>query len=230
MLRVEMIFRDRREAGYRLGRRLAERDWTGHPLLVLGLPRGGVPVAAEVAEALGAPLDVFVVRKLGVPWQPELAMGAIAPGPGGEVVRVMNDEVVRLLQIDDAAIDAAVRRENAELQRRQRLYRGERPPLEVEGRAVVLVDDGMATGSTMLAALAALRESRPARLVAAVPVGAPETCDEVAREADELVCLARPSPFHAVGLWYEEFAPTSDDEVRRLLDATGGLSSRAPAP
>lgn len=225
-----MLFRDRRDAGWRLGQRLAAQEWARRrvPLLVLGLPRGGVPVAAEVAAALGAPLDVYPVRKLGVPWQPELAMGAIAPGPGGTVVRVMNDDVVRLLELDVATIESVVRTESAELQRRSRLYRGERPPLALDGRVVVLVDDGMATGSTMRAALAAVHQARPARRVAAVPVGARSTCEQVAREADELVCLAQPSPFHAVGLWYEQFPPTSDEEVRRLLEAARDPSVAPP--
>lgn len=205
-------FRDRRDAGRqltgRLGAYAAEPD-----LVVLGLPRGGVPVAYEVASGLGAPLDVFLVRKLGVPGHEELAMGAIASGG----VRVLNAEVVDSLRIPADAIERVTAAESRELARRERLYRDDLPLPEVRDRTVILVDDGLATGSTMRAAVVALRRLEPRRIVVAVPVAAPSVCDELANLADETVCVLTPEPFHAVGLWYEDFAPTSDDEVRELL-------------
>ena len=207
-------FRDRADAGRRLAgmlRDLAHRD----DLLVLGLPRGGVPVAHEVARALGAPLDVFVVRKLGVPGREELAMGAIAGGN----VRVLNTDVVRALQIPHEAIERATADEQRELERRERAYRGGRPPLAVRDRTAILVDDGLATGSTMRAAVIALREREPARVVVAVPVGAPEACLAMREVADECVCVHAPAAFRGVGLWYDDFAQTTDDEVRELLGA-----------
>jgi predicted phosphoribosyltransferase len=181
--------------------------------LVLALPRGGVPVAYEVARALGAPLDLFIVRKLGVPGYEELAMGAVATG--GE--RVLNDDVVAGLRIPDYVIEAVAASEQQELARRERLYRGERPPPDIRGRTVILVDDGLATGATMLAAIKALRQQRPARIVVAVPTGSPETCEQLKKEADDVICATTPEPFHAVGLWYEEFSQTTDEEVRDLL-------------
>jgi predicted phosphoribosyltransferase len=181
--------------------------------LVLGLPRGGVPVAYEVARALGAPLDVFLVRKLGVPGQDELAMGAIATGG----VRVLNADVVGELRIPSGVIDVVSAREVAELSRREREYRGDRSPLEIVDRVVILVDDGLATGATMRAAVRALRQGRAARIVVAVPVGARETCEDLRAEVDDLVCVSTPDPFHAVGLWYEDFSQTTDDEVRAVL-------------
>jgi putative phosphoribosyl transferase len=206
------VFRNRREAGRRLARVLGE--YANRPdVLVLALPRGGVPVGYEVAQALHAPLDVFVVRKLGVPGHEELAMGAIASGG----VRVLNDEVVRMLDMPEAAIDAVARDEQLELERRESLYRDGRPPVDVRGRTVLLVDDGLATGSTMRAAVKALRAQQPARIVVAVPTAAAQTCDELRREADEVVCPSTPEPFRAVGLWYEDFSQTSDDEVHDLL-------------
>jgi putative phosphoribosyl transferase len=208
----QLPFRDRREAGRLLGAALAA--YANRPdVLVLALPRGGVPVAYEVARALGAPLDVFLVRKLGVPGQAELAMGAIASGG----VRVINDELVRALRIPDYMIEAIVAKEQQELARRERLYRGDRPPPDVRGRTVILVDDGLATGSTMYAAVTALRQQQPARIVVAVPIAAPETCDELSGEVDDIVCAVTPQPFHAVGLWYEDFSQTTDEEVRDLL-------------
>ena len=205
-------FRDRTEAGRRLAAALAR--YAGRSdVLVLALPRGGVPVGYEVAAALGAPLDVFVVRKLGVPGQPELAMGAIATGG----VRVLNAEVVAALDIPAGVIDAVTERERVELQRRERAYRGSRPALSVEGRIVILVDDGLATGATMRAAAAAVKAQRPARVVVAVPTAARETCDELRDEVDEVVCLETPPFFGAVGMWYEDFRETSDQEVRDLL-------------
>lgn len=208
-------FRDRRAAGEVLGARLRD-ELDGEPSVVLGLPRGGVPVAAQVAAALGAPLDVFVVRKLGVPGHRELAMGAIASGG----VRVVNKSVVEGLRLGEPVIDAVARDEAIELERRERAYRGDRPPLEVAGRRVVLVDDGLATGATMRAAVAALRQQGAATLVIAVPTGARQTCAELAAAGDRVVCLDKPEPFFAVGLSYDDFSETSDDEVRRLLATT----------
>jgi predicted phosphoribosyltransferase len=183
-------------------------------VLVLALPRGGLPVGYEIAAALGAPLDVFVVRKLGVPGQEELAMGAIATGR----VRVLNDEVVQMLRIPAHVIDAVAAEEERELRRREVAYRGERPPPALEGRTVILVDDGLATGATMRAAVAAVRAQRPARLVIAVPTAAPSTCEEFREIVDEIVCAMTPEPFYAVGLWYEDFSQTTDEEVRELLE------------
>jgi putative phosphoribosyl transferase len=177
-----------------------------------------VPVASEVARALGAPLDVFVVRKLGVPGHEELAMGAIASGG----VCMLNDDVVQALRIPRRVIEAVAARELRELERRERAYRGDRPAPEVRGRTVILVDDGLATGSTMRAAVAALRRLGPARIVVAVPTAAPATCEEFRHEADECVCDITPDPFYAVGLWYEDFSQTTDDEVRELLERAEG--------
>jgi len=207
-----LIFRDRTDAGRRLASRLGE--YAGRPgLLVLALPRGGVPVAFEVALSLGAPLDVFLVRKLGVPGHEELAMGAIATGG----VRVVNEAVVRELGISGEVIDAVAARERAELERRALAYRGERPAPEVLGRTVFLVDDGLATGSTMRAAALAVRRQGPARVVVAVPVAARATCDELRAEVEDIVCAATPEPFFGVGRWYQDFSQTTDEEVRELL-------------
>jgi predicted phosphoribosyltransferase len=197
--------------------------------VVLALPRGGVPVAYEVARELAAPLDVFLVRKLGAPMHEELAMGAIASGG----VRVINREVVEELEIRPEQIEATAAREERELQRRELSYREGRPPPEVEGRIVILVDDGLATGTTMRAAVAALRHQRPARIVVAVPVAAAQSCEDLAAEADEVVCARTPEPFYAVGLWYRDFAQTSDEEVRELLaraahEAVAGMQPSAP--
>jgi len=212
------IYADRVDAGQRLAKALA--DYAGREdVLVLGLPRGGVPVAAEVAKALDAPLDVMIVRKLGAPWQPELAMGAIASGD----VQLLNEQVVRMLGIDDATIDEIARREARELARRERAYRGERPPFEARGRQVILVDDGMATGATMRAAVAAVRAMAPARVIVAVPTAALDTCELVRAEADRVVCLDTPEPFMAVGCWYRNFDQTSDAEVRDLLEEAARL-------
>ena len=207
-----MLFADRRDAGRVLTGLLtkyANRD----DVLVLALPRGGVPVAFEVAHALRAPLDVFIVRKLGVPGHEELAMGAIATGG----VRVLNEDVVGALSLSTKVIDAVAAREEKELERRERIYRGARTPPDVRERTVILVDDGLATGSTMRAAVAALRKQRPARIVVAVPVAAAETCEEFKTEVDETVCAATPRMFNGVGRWYEDFSQTSDDEVHELL-------------
>ena len=198
-----------------LGERLA--GLAGQPdLLVLGLPRGGVPVAWEVARRLGAPLDVFVVRKLGFPGHEELAMGAIASGG----VRVLNPEMIAY-GVSRAQIEQVTEKERRELERREQLFRGDRPPMRVADRTVVLVDDGLATGSTMRAAVRALRQERAGRIIVAVPVAAPSVCAEMKAEADEVVCAATPEPFRAVGLWYDDFAQTSDAEVRELLDGAG---------
>jgi len=205
-------FRDRIDAGRALA--LALEEYRGRPdVVVLGLPRGGVPVAAEVADALGAPLDVFVVRKLGVPGHEEFAMGAIASGG----VRVMNRAAIDMLAIPQAAIEQVVEREQRELERREREYRDDRPPPQIAGRIAILVDDGLATGSSMLAAVAALRNLRPARIVVAVPVGAAQTCRKLQAEADEVICAMVPEDFQAVGLWYDDFGQTSDAEVQATL-------------
>jgi predicted phosphoribosyltransferase len=209
-------FRNRTDAGRRLAEKLAA--YADRPdVLVLALPRGGVPVGYEVSRALGAPLDVFLVRKLGVPGYEELAMGAVASGG----VRVLNDEIVRGLGISEDEIDAAVARELQELARRERLYRGDRPPPDVAGRTVILVDDGLATGATMRAAVAASRQQHPARIVVAVPTASPDTCEALKAEADDVICAMTPEPFFAVGHSYENFTQTTDDEVRELL-AHGG--------
>jgi len=207
-----MAFRDRADAGRALAAELGHL--AGDPaLLVLGLQRGGVPVAYEVARALDAPFDVLLVRKLGVPGQQELAMGAIAGGG----VRILHQAVIDALAIPPGVVDAVADREGAELARREQAYRADRPAVDVAGRTVVVVDDGVATGSTMRAAVAALRAQRAGRIVVAVPVGAAETCQELAAEADELVCPNMPAGFHAVGQWYDDFSQTTDDEIRALL-------------
>jgi len=207
------VFNDRAEAGRVLAEQL--RHYAGRPdVIVLALPRGGVPVAYEVARALHAPLDIFVVRKLGIPGHEELAMGAVATGG----VRVLNDQVVKGLSIPGFVIDAVANWELLELERRERLYRGNRPPPEVRGKTVILVDDGLATGSTMLAAVQALRKLGPASIVVAVPVASPDTCQLLKEYVDETVCPATPEPFYAVGLWYRDFSQTTDEEVRELLE------------
>jgi predicted phosphoribosyltransferase len=210
-----MLFADRMEAGEELAKKLMR--YAGRPdVIVLALPRGGVPVAFEVARALHVPLDVFVVRKLGLPGHEELAMGAIASGG----VRVLNHDVIRAVDIPEDVIEEVAAAEQQELERRERMYRGDRPPPDVRGRTVILIDDGLATGSTMRAAVAALRQQQPARIVVAVPVGAPETCDEFQQKADEVVCASTPEQLHAVGLWYRDFSQTTDEEVRELLERT----------
>jgi len=206
-------FRDRAVAGRVLATKLARY---GHrpDVIVLALPRGGVPVGYEVARALGAPLDVFVVRKLGVPGHEELGMGAIASGG----VRLLNEDVVATAGVSHAAIEAVAEREAAEILRRERAYRGDRPPADLHGRTIILVDDGLATGASMRAAVAAVRRQGPSRVVVAVPAAAPDTCEVLRAEVDELVCLMTPEPFEAVGLWYEDFSQTDDAEVRHLLE------------
>jgi putative phosphoribosyl transferase len=209
----EARFHDRVDAGRQLADRLM--GYASQPdVVVLALPRGGVPVAYEVARALSAPLDIFLVRKLGVPGHEELAIGAIATGG----VRVLNADVVRMLRVPESVIDAVAAKEQRELERREREYRGERPEPEVRGRTVILVDDGLATGSTMRAAAEALRHEGASRLVVAVPVAPPETCDAFRSEVDEIVCAITPEPFYGVGMWYEDFSQTTDEEVRDLLD------------
>ena len=220
-----MLFRDRSEAGQKLAQKLkayANRQ----DVLVLGLPRGGVPVAFEVAQALNAPLDVFLVRKLGVPGQEEFAMGAIASGG----VRILNQKVITGLNISSEAIARTAAQEQRELERREYLYRGDRPPLDVRDRTVILVDDGLATGATMHAAAIAIRKKQPKQIIAAVPVSAPEACDKLQVEVDEIICAETPRPFIAVGVWYQNFSQTTDAQVQNLLQMaaegkTTGLGS-----
>jgi putative phosphoribosyl transferase len=205
-------FADRRDAGRALATEL--RGYTGRSdLLILALPRGGVPVGYEIAEALGAPLDLFLVRKLGTPGHEELAMGAIASGG----VRVLNDDVIQWYGIPAASIDAVAEREQRELERRELAYREGRQPTPIGGRVVVLVDDGLATGSTMRAAVTAVRQHEPVKIIVAVPVGSLDTCREFSAIADEIICARTPQPFSAVGQWYRDFSQTSDEEVRELL-------------
>jgi putative phosphoribosyl transferase len=208
-----MSFRDRTEAGEELAREFeayADRD----DVLVLALPRGGVPVAFEVAKALRAPLDVWLVRKLGVPGHSELAMGAITAGG----ICVLNEDVVQDLRIPNSMIAEVARRESQELERRARVYRGDRPALLIGGQNVILVDDGVATGATLRAAIAALRTQEPARLIVAVPVASSEACVWLEEQVDELICLLRPADFWSVGSWYIDFSPTTDEDVCRLLN------------
>lgn len=217
-----MRFRNRRDAGQALAASLTQ--YADRPnVIVLALPRGGVPVGYEVAVALHVPLDVFLVRKLGAPGNEELAMGAIASGG----VRVINRDVIEGAAISPATIDAVAAAEEKELERREREYRGDRPAPTIKDRVVILVDDGLATGATMRAGLIALRMKQPLRLIAAVPVAPVLTCQELRAIADEVVCVATPEPFYGVGLWYDDFSPTSDAEVRELLRLVGG---HAPAP
>ncbi len=211
---IQPLFRNRTEAG-----RVLAADLAGYEgrtdLIVLALPRGGVPVGHEVARALGAPLDVFLVRKLGLPGHEELAMGAIASGD----IRLINEEVVRAYDVSDADIEAVTAVEQRELERRERIYRDNRPLPPLRDRTVILVDDGLATGATMRVAVLALRQESPSRIVVAVPVAAADTCDEFRTLVDDVVCAETPSPFYAVGLWYEDFAQTTDEEVHDLLTA-----------
>lgn len=207
-------FANREQAGRALGQEVARRIGKRAGAIVLALPRGGLPVGFEVAQAIDAPLDVFIVRKLGVPGHEELAMGAIASGG----VRVLNEEVLRYMPLPTSVIDAVAAREQQELERREHSYRGNRPSLDVEGHTVIVVDDGLATGSTMRAAVRALRKMRPRAVVVAVPVAAASTCAELRAEVDEMICLRTPEPFQAVGLWYDDFTQTTDEDVQELLD------------
>jgi predicted phosphoribosyltransferase len=218
-------FRDRVDAGRALAAQLVEA-YRGEEALVLGLPRGGVPVAFEVACALDAPLDVFLVRKLGAPGHEELAMGAIASGG----VRVLNEDVVEALGVPPAVVDAIAARELAELRRRERMYRGERPYPSVAGRTVFLVDDGLATGATMRAAVAGVRLLEPAALVVAVPVAPPDTIAELRGQVDDVVALLAPERLMSVGQWYADFSQTTDDEVRELLGRAARLQAGRAGP
>jgi putative phosphoribosyl transferase len=214
-------FLNRRDGGRVLAKALSH--YSGRrDLLILALPRGGVPVAYEVALALDAPLDVFLVRKMGLPGYEELAMGAIASGG----VRVLNEDVIQILGVSRERIEQVAQQEGIELERRERMYRGDRLPPAVSGKTVILVDDGLATGATMRAAAQALRQQHPTRLVVAVPVASPDTCNEFRDEVDEVVCATTPQPFRAVGYWYEDFSQTTDDEVRDLLERARTASSR----
>ncbi|HEY3132428.1 MAG TPA: phosphoribosyltransferase [Acidobacteriota bacterium] len=222
---MRRVLQNRTEAGKLLATKLA--DYADRPdLLVLALPRGGVPVAFEVASALHAPLDVFLVRKLGVPGHEELAMGAIASGG----VRVINNEVVDYLNVSRDVINSVAQKEQQELQRRESLYRSSRPLPDVRGKTVILVDDGLATGSSMRAAVLALRQRQPAKIVVAVPVAASSTCRELQAEADEVICAMTPEPFQAVGSWYQDFSQTTDAEVRALLDRSFQEQTTASRP
>jgi putative phosphoribosyl transferase len=224
-----MMFRNREEAGRLLAQALVE--YQGRPgLVVLGLPRGGVPVARIVADFLGAPMDVFLVRKLGVPWQPELAFGAIAETAGNDLpVRVIDQCLVEECALTSKVIEEIVAREQREIDRRSRLYRGSRSMIDVRGKEVIIVDDGLATGSTMMAAVRALRHQRAKRVVVAVPVGPRDTCDALQKEADEVVCLSSPKPFEAVGAWYEDFTQASDREVQDALSPMASAIGRQNA-
>lgn len=210
---LKLPFRDRQHAAEMLAQSLSQ--YRGHSdAIVLGLPRGGVPIAFHVARVLDLPMDILLVRKLGVPGQPELAMGAIASGG----TRVLNQDVVRGIRISDEGVERVAQREQGVLDERERLFRGDRGTIDVRDRTVILVDDGLATGSTMRAAATALCQQGPARVVVGVPVASPETCDEFQDLVDEIVCAATPQPFYAVGAWYQDFSETTDEEVRHLLD------------
>ncbi|MCK9275166.1 MAG: phosphoribosyltransferase [Syntrophales bacterium] len=212
--RVEQstFFRDRKDAGRRLAAELFEYK-NKKNVLVLALPRGGVPVGYEIARYLSAPLDVFLVRKLGVPGQEELAMGAVASGG----IRVLNEDIIRALGIHTYQIDEIAAKEQTELERREQQYRGNKPDLEIKGRTVILVDDGLATGASMRAAVKALKLSMPSEIIVAVPTASPDTCEEFKSEVDKIICAETPSPFRAVGARYVDFSQTTDEEVRRLL-------------
>lgn len=206
------MFQDRRDAGRQLARQLQHhRDQP--EVLVLALPRGGVPVAYEVAGALHAPLDVFIVRKIGMPGHEEFAIGAIASGG----TRVMNTQVMERYRVPEAAIEAVAEKEDRELKRRERAYRDGRPPLALQGKTVLLVDDGLATGASMRAAVQAIKQFKPAKIVVAVPIASPDTCEEFRTEVDEVVCAVTPAPFYAVGQGYADFSQTTDQEVHSLL-------------
>lgn len=208
------LFHDRTEAGRILARRLRGSKAFSPQPLILALPRGGVPVAFEISQALAADLDIFLVRKLGVPGQEELAMGAIASGG----VRVLNDALIKQLSISPKAVDDATARERQEIERRELLYRAGLPKLPIKDRTIVLVDDGLATGASMLAAARAVRIQQPKRVIVAVPVASQDACEEFRQHVDEVVCAETPEPFYAVGVWYEDFSQTTDAEVRELIE------------
>jgi predicted phosphoribosyltransferase len=213
------MYKDRTDAGQKLAHELSSRYADRDDVVVLGLPRGGVPVAFEVAKELNVPLDIFLVRKLGVPGREELAMGAIASGG----VRVLNDDLIRMLSIPDKAIDRVSNNEQQELERREHEYRGDRQRIDVKNRVCILIDDGLATGASMRAAVRALRQMEPEQIVVAVPVAAPNTCAVFENEVDEVICLDTPEPFYAVGAWYDHFSQTSDEEVRFSLEQAESL-------
>jgi putative phosphoribosyl transferase len=206
-------FKDRRDAGRKLAHKLSAHA-RGQNTLILALPRGGVPVAYEVALILNIPMDIFIVRKLGLPGREELAIGAIASGG----IRILNSDIIRMLSVPEEAINFVSRRELQELQRRERLYRGNRPSPEVRDRTIILIDDGLATGASMRAAVAGVRAQHPARVVVAVPAAAAETCDVFRSEVEEVVCAITPEPFYGVSRWYEDFSQVTDEEVRTLLE------------
>ncbi len=214
---IQLPFKDRDEAGRLLGAKLATRQFPENTI-VLGLARGGVAVGFPVAAQLGVPLDIVVVRKVGVPDQPELAMGAIA---GGEV-QTLDQQLIRYLEVSPAEVQVVIASEKAEAARRERLYRQGRPAPELQGRTVILVDDGLATGSSMLAAVRYVKSLQPASVVVAVPVGSSQACQQLIKEADDCVCLATPEPFHGVGVWYMDFRQTTDRDVERLLEQSRG--------
>lgn len=215
------IFNDRVDAGRKLAKKLSK--YANRPdVLILALPRGGVPVAFEVAKELNVKMDIFIVRKLGVPGNEELAMGAIA----SDNIRVLNEDVVRSFQIPERVIDKVAENELRELERRERTYRGDRPKPDIKGITVILIDDGLATGATMRAAATALKTKNPAKIVVAVPTAAPDTCEFFGREVDEVICVATPEPFYGVGAWYEDFSQTTDKEVCELLDKARALPAR----
>jgi putative phosphoribosyl transferase len=217
-----MIFRDRKQAGELLARKLTKYA-NREDVVVLAIPRGGVPVGFEVARALHAPLDVFIVRKLGVPWQEELAFGAVATGG----VRVLDEQIMESLQLTPEQIEKVTERENKELERRERVYRGKRAALAVKGKLVLLVDDGIATGSSMLAGITALRQLEPAQIIIAIPVAPPTTCARLRKKADDLVCVSMPESFFAIGQFYENFQPTSDVEVCALVEEASASTARS---
>jgi predicted phosphoribosyltransferase len=215
------LFNDRVDAGRKLAKDLLKYA-NRSDVLILALPRGGVPVAFEVAKELNVKMDVFIVRKLGVPGNEELAMGAIA----SDNIRVLNEDVVMSFQIPERVIDTVAEKERRELERRERAYRGDRPKPEIEGSTVILIDDGLATGATMRAAAAALKTKNPAKIVIAVPTAAPDTCEIFRKEVDEIICLATPEPFYGVGAWYEDFSQTTDKEVCELLDKAASFQPK----
>jgi len=217
-----MVFRDRKQAGELLARKLTKYA-NREDVVVLAIPRGGVPVGFEVARALHVPLDVFIVRKLGVPWQEELAFGAVATGG----VRVLDEQILESVHLTPEQIEKVTERENKELERRERVYRGKRAALAVKGKLVLLVDDGIATGSSMLAGITALRQLEPAQIIVATPVAPPTTCARLRKKADDLVCVSMPVSFFAIGQFYENFLPTSDAEVCALVEEASASTARS---